>query len=102
MGDALQMQQQQVDQGQMAAGVQQSSSQSETTGIKTDFASSTKALSSGLSRRQVSSVSSQQMGSSSSEMKSMSMSSSASHQMSMSSSTQMSSSVAFNSLPLFR
>ena len=43
--------------------------------MKADFATSTQALSSGLSRRQVSSVSSQQMSSSSSEMKSMSSSS---------------------------
>ena len=48
---------------------------SESTGMKADFATSTQALSSGLSRRQVSSVSSQQMSSSSSEMKSMSSSS---------------------------
>ena len=49
---------------------------SESTGIKADFATSTQALSSGLSRRQVSAVSSQQMSSSSSsEMKSMSSSS---------------------------
>merc|ERR1712029_1144501 len=76
-----------VDKGQ--AMMVQVKTSSESTGMKADFATSTQALSSGLSRRQVSSVSSQQMSSSSSEMKSMS---SSSQQMSMSSSTQMSSS----------